>query len=145
MTWIIIIAVIAAAFFLMMPRAEYDNSGKQLPSRRERQRLFDEADRFISQAEFADPETAASLYQSAFYRAEKAGDGLLCSEALVGLARVRVKQGQHADAIPLLERALTFRPQWYQDKPNYVSLINRMIEEARAASTKTTADKDDED
>lgn len=142
MTWIIIIAVIAAALFLMMPRAEYDASGKQLPSRRERQRLFDEADRFISQAEFADPETAASLYQSAFYRAEKAGDGLLCSEALVGLARVRVKQGQHADAIPLLERALTYRPQWYQDKPNYVLLINRMIEEARAASNTTDKDED---
>lgn len=142
MTWIIIIAVIAAALFLMMPRAEYDSSGKQLPSRRERQRLFDEAVRFIKQAEFADPETAAGLYQSAFYRAQKAGDGLLCSEALVGLARVRVKQGQPADAIPLLERALTYRPQWYQDKPNYVLLINRMIEEARAASNTTDKGED---
>jgi hypothetical protein len=142
MTWIIVIAVIAAALFLFMPRAEYDASGKQLPSRRERQRLFEEADRFINQAEFADPATAASLYQSAFYRAEKAGDGLLCSEALVGLARVRVKQGQHAEAIPLLERALTFRPNWYQDKPNYVLLINRMIEEARAQAGSTDKDED---
>lgn len=129
-----VIAMIGA--YLLIGRPERGSNGKRLPSPQQRRKLFDEANRFINQAEMAEPSAAASLYQSAFHRAQQIDDGLLCSEALVGLARVRIKQGLNTDGITVLERALQYRPWWYEDKPNYARLIKRMIEQARFQSSR---------
>lgn len=91
------------------------------------QRSFDRADEFIRRAEMQLQMGKLDDAESNFAQATRVAHDyspLLASEGQYGLARVAERRGDHQKAVRHVEAALSYAPQWRDEKPNYERLLN---------------------
>ncbi|HEY9870522.1 MAG TPA: tetratricopeptide repeat protein [Candidatus Obscuribacterales bacterium] len=129
-TLLVVVLAIAAVLLML-------SSSRSSAARAQREQWIN-ADEMLTRAEskflvgeFAEAEY---LFQSAFLKAEKV-DTLLASEALYGIARVRMRHSRFAEAVPILEQALALKSSWPVAKPNFEQLLARELERARAEAS----------
>jgi hypothetical protein len=130
MSFLIVVLAFVAIFLLVA-------SSRSSPARAQREQWIT-ADEMLSRAEskfmVGEFSEAEYLFQSAFLKAEEV-DTLLASEALYGIARVRMRHSRFADAVPMLEQALTLKDSWPVAKPNFEQLLAHELERARAEAS----------
>jgi len=133
--WFLAAFFLLIFLFMIVDTLARIRAGTDPWSRARQRKAAEQADNLLTQAEarlLCDQDAEAEvLLQSALGKAEQC-DALLASQALDGLARLRIRHGDYASAVPLLERAVALEEQWPVSKPNYVALLNRMLAEARS-------------
>ena len=131
--WLIIAAIAVAMilWFIAMPR--------ESAASKQRRSLAIEADRLIAESmSLQDRDAASAKLARAMYMAERAGEGLLASEAASHLGDIYMNKKAYQEAARVYEQGLGFKtnPGWRDDKPNFERLLQNSLAEARSKASR---------